>query len=50
MESEWVKMVLVIVVDGNYEGVSRSFQTGRLERELKMAQLSAPRYSCISIM
>jgi hypothetical protein len=30
-----------------YEGVSKSFRTGRLERELQMAQLSATRRSCI---
>jgi acetolactate synthase regulatory subunit len=32
-----------------YEGVSRSFRTGRLERELQMVQLSATRCSCIAI-
>jgi hypothetical protein len=35
-----------------YEGVSKSFRTGRLEggRELQMAQLSAIRCSCIAIL
>jgi hypothetical protein len=33
-----------------YEGVSRSFWTGRLERELQMVQLSATRCSCIAIL
>jgi hypothetical protein len=33
-----------------YEGVSKSFRTGRLERDLQMAQLSATRCSCISIL
>jgi hypothetical protein len=33
-----------------YEGVSRSFRTGRPERELQMVQLSATRYSCIAIL
>jgi hypothetical protein len=33
-----------------YEGVSKSFRTGRLERELQMAQLSANRCSCIAIL
>jgi hypothetical protein len=33
-----------------YEGVSRSFRTGRLERELQMVQLSATRCSCIAIL
>jgi hypothetical protein len=33
-----------------YEGVSRSFRTGHLERELQMVQLSATRCSCIAIL
>jgi hypothetical protein len=32
-----------------YEGVSKSFGTGRLDRELQMVQLSATRCSCIAI-
>jgi hypothetical protein len=32
-----------------YEGVSKSFRTGRLARELQMVQLSATRCSCITI-
>jgi hypothetical protein len=32
-----------------YEGVSKSFWTGRLERELQMVQLSATRCSCVAI-
>jgi hypothetical protein len=32
------------------KGVSKSFQTGRLERELQMVQLSATRCSCIAIL
>jgi hypothetical protein len=32
-----------------YEGVSESFRTGRLERELHMVQLSATRCSCVAI-
>jgi len=32
-----------------YEGVSKSFQTGRLGLELQMVQLSATRCSCIAI-
>jgi hypothetical protein len=39
--------------DGNstvYEGVSKSFRTGRLERELQIVQLSATRCSCIAIL
>jgi hypothetical protein len=33
-----------------YEGVSKSFRTGRLELELQMVQLSATRCSCIAIL
>jgi len=33
-----------------YEGVSQRFQTGRLERELQMVQLSAAIWSCIVIL
>jgi hypothetical protein len=32
-----------------YEGVSKSFGTGRLERELQIVELSATRCSCIYI-
>jgi hypothetical protein len=32
------------------EGVSKSFRTGRLERELQMVQLSATKCSCIAIL
>jgi hypothetical protein len=33
-----------------YEGVTKSFRTGRLERELQMVQLSATRCSYIAIL
>jgi hypothetical protein len=33
-----------------YEGVSKSFRTSRLERELQMVQLSATRCNCIAIL
>jgi len=33
-----------------YEGVSKSFRAGRLERELQMAQRCATSCSCISIL
>jgi hypothetical protein len=33
-----------------HEGVSKSFRTGRLERQLQMIQLSATRCSCIAIL
>jgi hypothetical protein len=32
-----------------YQGVSKSFRTGRLERELQMVQFSATGCSCIAI-
>jgi hypothetical protein len=34
----------------NIGGVSKSFRTGRLERELQMVQLSAIRCSCIDVL
>jgi hypothetical protein len=36
--------------DVRYDGVSKSFRTGRLERELQMVQLSATKCSCIAIL
>jgi hypothetical protein len=33
-----------------YKGVSKTFRTGRLERELQIVQLSATRCSCIAIL
>jgi hypothetical protein len=33
-----------------YEGISKSFRTGRLERELQMVNFSATRCSCIAIL
>jgi hypothetical protein len=33
-----------------YEGMSKSFRTGRLERELQMVQFSATRCSCMAIL
>jgi hypothetical protein len=33
-----------------YEGISKIFQTGFLEEELQMVQLSAIRCSCIAIL
>jgi hypothetical protein len=38
---------LIFSVFGKYEGVSKSFRTGRLERELQVVQLSATTCSCI---
>jgi hypothetical protein len=39
-----------ILIDYTYQGVSKSFRTGRLERELQMVQLSDTRCSCIAIL
>jgi hypothetical protein len=36
--------------DLTYEGVTKSFCTGRLERELRMVQLSATTCSCVAIL
>jgi hypothetical protein len=33
-----------------YEGVSKSFRTGHLERELHMVQLSVTSCSCIAVL
>jgi len=33
-----------------YGGVSKSFRTGRLARELQMVQLSATKCNCIAIL
>jgi hypothetical protein len=38
------------ILVSSYEGVSKSFRTGRLERELQMVLLSATRCSCIAIL
>jgi hypothetical protein len=36
--------------ENKYEDVSKSFRTGRLERELQMVQLSATKCSCIAVL
>jgi len=35
---------------GRHKGVSKSFQTDRLKRELQMVEISATRCSCIAIL
>jgi hypothetical protein len=45
LPSEWTLIFTTI-----YEGVSKSFRTDRLERELQMVQLSATRCNCIAIL
>jgi hypothetical protein len=42
--------LLISLLYSEYDGVSRSFRTGRLEREQQMVQLSAIRRSCITIL
>jgi hypothetical protein len=39
-----------IIQVSSCEGVSESFRTGCLERELQMVQLSATRFSCVAIL
>jgi hypothetical protein len=47
----WVKIQFkVFSVMTPYDGVFKSFRTGRLEQELQMIQLSATRCSCIAIL
>jgi hypothetical protein len=45
----FVRWLVGWLVGCTYEEVSKSFRTGRLERELQMVQLSATRCSCIAI-
>jgi hypothetical protein len=42
--------IWVVKVEPVYEGVSKSFRTGRLAREQQMVELSAIRCSCIAIL
>jgi hypothetical protein len=42
--------LVLMLIYARYEAVSKSFQTGLLERELQMVQLSATRCSCIAIL
>jgi hypothetical protein len=44
------KVTLAALKGMVYEDVSKSFRTGRLERELQMVQLSATKCSCIAIL
>jgi hypothetical protein len=41
---------IVLRRNSTYESVSRSFRTGRLERELQMIQISATKCNCIVIL
>jgi hypothetical protein len=51
--NSWVNVATRISVSTkklSYEGVTKSFRTGRLEQELQMVQLSPTRCSCIAIL
>jgi len=49
--SRWNLLHVVgYLVSYKYEGVTKSFRTGRLELELQMVQLSVTKYSCIAIL
>jgi hypothetical protein len=43
-------LLITLYVRNKCECVSKSFRTGRLERELQMVQISATRCSCIAIL
>jgi hypothetical protein len=45
-----ITLTKVAYFSKTYEGVSKSFRTGRLERELQMVQLSASRCILIAIL
>jgi hypothetical protein len=49
-QNDSLRMSCLFQLSAIYEGVSKSFRTGRLERELQMVQLSATRCSCIAIL
>jgi len=42
-------MLHISIVRNEYEGESKSFRTGRLERELQMVRLSVTKCSCSAI-
>jgi hypothetical protein len=50
LEVEILKQLHNEELHDTYEGISKSFRTGRLQRELQMVQLSATRCSCIAIL
>jgi uncharacterized membrane protein len=45
-----LRIAFEVVFALRYDGVSKSFRTGHLERELQMVQLSATRCRCIAIL
>jgi hypothetical protein len=50
LNSAWEMTHSLLMRSAVYEGVSKSFRTGRLERELQRVQLSTTRCSCIAIL
>jgi len=50
----YIRSILILQLNlslgRTYEGVSKSFRTGHLERELQMLQLSATRCSFIAVL
>jgi len=45
-----LRPIMIYSPDLQYASVSKSFRTGRLERELQVVQLSATRCRCIAIL
>jgi hypothetical protein len=52
LKQQWIQVLTqkLTVPNKQYEVVSKSFRTGRLERELQIVQLSATRCSCFAIL
>jgi hypothetical protein len=48
--NKWIEVLREFLSTCTHEGVSKSFRTGRLERELQMVQLSATKCSCNAIL
>jgi hypothetical protein len=49
-QSWYLLSMNILSAVSTYDGVSKSFRTGRLERELQMVQFSATSCSCIAIL
>jgi len=43
-------MIYHLLINTESDSVTKSFRTGRLERELQMVQLSATKCNCVSIL
>jgi len=48
--SSWFMLMMLVCCVKTCEGVSKNYQTGALEQELQMIQLSATRCSYIAIL